>query len=144
MEHVRCTEVCVCELWEPTAIGVSPREQRLTLGPGRFIPMGAAALQAGWSVVTCCKAPAGARLTPGWGWTAKVHARHGGGSQTSPDFRTGPLALGTASAPATPSGRTWGGKHGSKESHLAVTASSERPCVWRRFQEPHRQLPGMG
>ena len=87
MEHVRCTEVCVCELWEPTAIGVSPREQRLTLGPGRFIPMGAAALQAGWSVVTCCKAPAGARLTPGWGWTAKVHARHGGGSQTSPDFR---------------------------------------------------------
>ena len=96
MEHVRCTEVCVCELWEPTAIGVSPREQRLTLGPGRFIPMGAAALQAGWSVVTCCKVPAGARLTPGWGWTAKVHARHGGGSQTSPDFRTGPLALGTA------------------------------------------------
>lgn len=34
MEHVPCTEVCVRELREPTAIGVSPRERRLTLGGG--------------------------------------------------------------------------------------------------------------
>lgn len=74
MEHVPCTGVCVRELRGTHSHRSVTQRRRLTLGePGRFIPWGLwLCRERGWSVVTCCKVRAGARLTPSWGWQPKA------------------------------------------------------------------------